>query len=297
MTQIDQATSDKMIENMAKLMAELHEFRRVHVAKDVTATSPAGIERDSYPDPEKVKMVFSQGWILLEVAQDQAESFIRLTKNPKLPFAASTSVRAILESSALVAWLFDADITAKNRMERNFALRYEGMLENWKFQNSAKKKVSPSDLVKLKRIEDAVSDLAKRIDSTESEAISIGLAKIIDRNGKRNGIGMVMPKVTDIIISVLDEEIVYRMLSGVVHGHFWATSLVGMEINKENLTVQKHFSLDIIAMLCQKTAIVFTKALWRTAHYFAWDVKQLETILENNFGHLQFPDSFRHWKE
>jgi hypothetical protein len=283
MTQIDQATSDKMIENMAKLRTELHEFRRIHVSKDVTATSQAGSERDSFSDPEKVKTAFSQGWLLLEVADDQVESFIRSVANPALPFAASTSVRAILESSALATWLVDTDITVQDRVKRSFAFRYEGIEQERKWLNSIGETTK-------------ATEKATRIENIELEAVALGFTKLEDGKGRRTGIGQVMPSATDIIKSMFDEEKTYRVLSGVVHGHFWALQGLGLNTDSLNSTVQKHLSPKILEYLCIMTATIFTKAIWKATQFFDWDETQLKTILESDTYSSIFFGKFIHWK-
>lgn len=98
------------------------------------------------------------------------------------------------------------------------------------------------------------------------------------------------------------------LLSAVAHGHFWALYQLGMQtVNNQNTSawdsihantkaVQKHLRPEGIGYLCVVTASAFTKALWRAAYLFDWDIKQLKDILENNFDRLRFSAAVRHWR-
>jgi hypothetical protein len=295
MSLFSQDKANNMVRDFKLFMTELHEFRRVHGAQGPSANSLATSESVSFPDPEGVMTAYSQGLMLLEVAEDQAEAFIRSVVNPALTFAAWTSVRAVMESSALAAWLLDANITVQIRVQRSLAFRYEGLEQQLKFLKSIGKK-------------DEVDKLVKRIDSIELAAIAFGFNRVMDRSGRRIGIAQVMPSATKIIGDVLDEEETYRLLSAVAHGHFWALHGLGMrKVNSEssaswdsihanNKAVQKHLRPEGVGYLCVMTASIFTKALWRAAYLFDWDVEPLKDILENNFDRLRFTAAVRHWR-
>jgi hypothetical protein len=155
---------------------------------------------------------------------------------------------------------------------------------------------------------DEVEKLVKRIDSIELGAIALGFNRVMNRSGRRIGIGQVMPSVTKTIGEVLGEEETYRLLSAVAHGHFWALHGLGMQnvegescgswdsIHANNKAVQKHLRPEGVAYLCVMTACVFTKALWRAAYLFDWDIDLLKDILETNFDRLGFTTAIRHWR-
>ena len=298
MTSFTNDNVDKMVQDFKSFLNELHEFRRVHVLQGPTAQSLAISESTSFADPEKVMTAYSQGTMLLEVAEDQAESFIRCVADPALSFAVWTSVRAVLEACALSAWLLDRDINAKIRVQRSFAFRYEGLDQQLKLLSSIGDYKNHSKSV-------------KRIDSIETSAIALGYKKLekeIRGKKQRSGIGQVMPSITSIIRDVLDEEVTYRILSGVAHGHMWALHQLGMQkINKQSSSwdsihadssdFQKHLRPEGIAYLCVMTSNVFTKALWRASCLFGWNIKQLESVLEKNYDLLGFTEAVRHWKK
>ncbi len=200
-----------------------------------------------------------------------------------------------MESSALAVWLLDADITVQIRVQRSLAFRYEGLEHQRKFLKSIGK-------------HDEHDKLLQRIDSIESTAVGLGFNKVIDWRGRRIGIGRVMPSVTEIVGDVLDEEETYRLLSAMAHGHLWALHPLGMRtvnsqstaswdsVHADTKATQKHLRPEAIGYLCVVTASVFTKALWRAAYLFDWDMEQLKDILENNFDRLGFSAAVRHWR-
>ncbi len=295
MTIFTQDKADKLMRDFQLFIDELHEFQQVHSAQGPTANSLATSESTSFADPEDVMTAYSQGLILLDVAEDQAEAFIRSVVDPALSFAVWTSVRVVLESSALAAWLFDTDIAVKIRVQRSLAFRYEGLEQHLKLLKSIGRQAEQDKLV-------------KRIDSIESEAIALGFNKVIDRKGRRIGIGQVMPSVTEIIRDILNEEKAYRILSAVAHGHFWALQQLGMQtvidqsttswdsIQADTKALQKHLRPEGVGYLCVMTASVFTKALWRASNLFDWDRVRLKEILESNFDRIGFSMAIRHWR-
>ena len=161
--------------------------------------------------------------------------------------------------------MLDADITVQIRVQRSLAFRYEGLGQQLKFLKSIGK-------------HDEHDKLVRRIDSIESAAIALGFNKVIDGRGRRIGIGRVMPRVTEIIGDVLDEEETYRLLSAMAHGHLWALHPLGMRtvnsqstaswdsVHADTKATQKHLRPEAISYLCVVTASVFTKALWRAAY-------------------------------
>jgi hypothetical protein len=295
MTSFTQDKANNMVQDFKSFMAELHEFRQVHGAQGPTTNSLATSESTTFSDPEKAMTAYAQGMVLLEVAEDQADAFIRCVTNPALSFAAWTTVRSVIEASALAAWLLDAAITVQMRVQRSLAFRYEGLEQQLKFLKSIGEHQEHDQLV-------------QRIDSIELAAIALGFNKVVDNKNQRIGIGQVMPSATKIIGDVLDEEQTYRLLSAVAHGHFWALHQLGMQtVNSQNTAswdsihantkaVQKHLRPEGVGYLCVITASVFTKALWRAAYLFGWDITQLKEILENNFDRLQFSAAVRHWR-
>lgn len=93
---------------------------------------------------ESIQTSYSQGSLLIEVSADQLVSLFRSLAEPVLTIAPWTSVRANFESSALASWLLDTSISARERVQRSFALRFEGLSQQVKFARaSGLKKLTP----------------------------------------------------------------------------------------------------------------------------------------------------------
>ena len=129
---------------------------------------------------------------------------------PVETFAPWVCVRSVLEASAIASWLLTPDINAEERAKRSFAFRYEGLSQSVMFMRAAK--INQSE----------IDDKLKRIVEVENQAVACGLERLVDKKLKRNGIGMQMPKVTELVKQVFDDESTYRLLSGMAHAHNWA---------------------------------------------------------------------------
>src|SRR5690349_12524344 len=60
-----------------------------------------------FPRAESVRTAGGQGAVLVDVAADHIVSFIRSVTEPVLTIAPWSCVRAVLEASAIAAWLLD----------------------------------------------------------------------------------------------------------------------------------------------------------------------------------------------
>src|SRR5208337_3079984 len=70
---------------------------------------------------------YSQSGVQLLMACDQLIALSRTFAEPMLTVAPWTCVRAILELTAVASWLVDPKIGVKERAERSYALRFEGV--------------------------------------------------------------------------------------------------------------------------------------------------------------------------
>ena len=66
----------------------------------------------------------------------------------------------------------------------------------------------------------------KRSDEVEQVALKLGYPPIVDKKGKRLGIGQ-KPSATEVVKLMLDKEEMYRLLSAVTHGQGWAIRWIG----------------------------------------------------------------------
>jgi hypothetical protein len=253
------------------------------------AHSPALLEETTFLHPESVRTVVSQANQLIEVAGDHLTAFVKTISDPLETIAPWTCVRAILESAAVAAWLLDPAIEAKTRVGRSLALRFEGMEQQLRY-------------CRLKDVR-VTREVAERIREVESEAASWGFAPRTDRNGKRLGIGQRMPSATELIRTALDEEGMYRLLSGVAHAHFWAVHALGFR-PAEGLSsplppgyraAEKSVNVQGMLALAALVAGAIGRVAWRQCSYYGWSHDELRSFLEPMLDMLRVPDRKRPW--
>jgi hypothetical protein len=258
--------------------------------------STAMAELNSFLRPESVMSAFSQGAILIEVAADQLMTFVKSITEPVQTIAPWTCVRALLEASALATWVLESGISTELRVRRSFAFRFEGLDQQVKWLRVAGKQTDIDKL--LKRIEDA-----------EQDALNLGYPKVLDRYGKRIGIGQVMPSVTDIIRDMLDEEATYRLLSAIAHGHHWALSQLGFRlindnegentnwtaVNKSTHLLEKHIEPNSVSYLGLIAVTAFSKSFWCMCQLFGWWNEQSASIFDRLYDSLKIRADLRCW--
>jgi len=249
--------------------------------------SQAASELNMFQRPESLTTAYSQGTILIEAAADQLMAFTKTVTQPVQTVAPWSCLRCFIESCALAMWLLDPNIEAKTRVQRSFAFRYEGLVEEAKFL------VAVGD--KPTRIK-----INTRIDEVERVALELGFPRVEDKNGERIGIAQNMPSITEIIIKNLDEEAVYRLLSAMTHAHHWALQQLSFRgiggnnslkiedagENEEIHLFEKHLEPFYVAFLCGKAAKVFSKPVMYQCELFGWDVKRLKSIFALTFTNL-----------
>jgi len=193
----------------------------------------------------------------------------------------------MLEPCALSAWLLDPEIDAHDRIGRIFALRYEGLIQEQKLIRATIG--SGSNVATLEQSKVG-------IDNLEQTAISLGYKPVRNINGERIGIGQKMPKATDVIKLMLDDEALYKLLSAVAHGHSWAIlnlsfrdtagQLIGphsgLPLNILEIIAPIHYieSLGLIAVQA------LARAHWNKCRYFGWDEARLEGIVKSTIDKL-----------
>jgi hypothetical protein len=240
---------------------------------------------------ESVLTAYTQGNLLIEVSADQLIALFRSLTEPVLTIAPWTSVRAIMESSALASWLLDPGIIARERVQRSFAFRYEGLTQQVKFARASGLDTSKA---------------AARIDDVEKLALSFGFLRIEDAKGRRIGIGQQFPKVTDLIGSVLNEEANYRLLSAFTHAHSWAIQQLSFsksqESNPEDMVFRRNTTYfekalqpEAVVFLCHRAAYAFAKPIWYKAQLYGYELPEFIKMLNNVFDSLRFSTTSRFW--
>ena len=272
------------------------EIRNFHTGQglDPAPGSPAVSEQAAFPRPESLVTAWSIATQLIESSGEHVTAFVKMITAPMEPIACWTCVRSVLESSSLASWLLDPSIDARSRVGREFAIRYEGIKQQLKLIQAAGG--NDSDLQSTK----------KRIDDVEHDALKLGYPPIVNKKGKRFGIGQEMPAATEVIKLMLDEEVMYRLLSAVAHGHGWTIRSLSFKPVPEDAIspdvggvpvtrFEKTVKIDRLAWLGLTAAMAFTKPVWYKCRYFAWDAGRLIAVLDRTFDQLQVKPAVRFW--
>ena len=182
-------------------------------------------------------------------------------------------------------WILNTKVNSFERVKRSFAFRYEGLDQQRKLAQSTKGSINPQTII-------------QRIDKVEQIALRLGFDKIVDRKGKRVGVGQAMPAITEIVINMLDKEQDYRLLSGMVHAHPWALQNFGFIKAQGDQTIfenvkgayfEKHLSFDLIFFLCTNCVTSLFQALLMNFNLFGWDAKPLATVVGDTIKKIKPP--------
>jgi hypothetical protein len=252
--------------------------------------SDATNQRIGYARSDLVADLNSRAVMSMECAADHLLAFLDTTKEPATVMAPWTCARGLIESSALVCWLLDHSVGLHERVGRNFAFRYEGFVEQQKLFAATNDK-------------DGLARIQNRIVKVESDALSLGFQKLLNKKGDLKGIGQVMPSITSIIAQTLGMEAEYRLFSGIAHGHHWALLRVGFmvtgiamsqgqEMNRSEKVVQPEY-LMYTSLIC---SVAFSKALWTLSRQYGWDEESLCQILEETSDEMGLREKHRFWK-
>jgi tetrahydromethanopterin S-methyltransferase subunit G len=156
-----------------------------------------------------------------------------------------------------------------------------------------------------------LNKVTERIDKVEQKAIELGFSKVVDKNGRRIGIGLLMPNVTDVVRQTLGEEVTYRILSAMAHAHPWALQQLSFrrvasedtiftEIGDQSFVVrafEKNLEPISVIYLIHKSFVCFAKPVWDKFELFGWDQEHLQDILENASNVLHVNEGRRFWRK
>jgi hypothetical protein len=264
--------------NAVKMVQQLHDKTGAFFESqglDPTVNSIADKELQEFRRPESLFTAYSQGVSLIEVAADHLIAFTKSITEPAQSIAPWTIARAVLEASALSSWLLDTQINAHERVKRSLALRYEGLSQQVKFVQS---------------LGQSAEFVNKRIEEIELMAEGLGFQKLRNRKNERNGIGQVMPYITDVIRDTLDEESNFRLYSAMTHSHHWAYSQLSFRkvdetTFQENKAVlmEKHLSLESVWWLCGNVTRYFSQPIKYRCKVYGFDLESINIIIDDVF--------------
>lgn len=243
--------------------------------------SRAKAEEAEYADPGSIRTAYAQALQLIEVAADQLTAFLKTITEPVETLAPWSCVRAMLEACAIAIWLLDPEIGAHQRAGRSMALRYAGLRELQKY---------------IKTCGHPTNEQEDRLRELEMHAANLGFEPIKNRKSKVQGAGAPFPPMTELIQTSLGDESVYRLLSGVAHGHYWATSQLGFNILPpdavqvpDGYAAAATKAVNPLGMvyLAHRSARALAKTAWLQCIYCGWDEVQSKVIRDALFASLR----------
>lgn len=86
-----------------------------------------------------------------------------------LRVACWTSIRSMLEPCARAAWMLEPGIGAETRIQRTFAIRFDGMDQDLKFARAMNQPLQDQDAIK------------KNIEDLERDTVALRYTKLRDR--------------------------------------------------------------------------------------------------------------------
>lgn len=278
-----------MVETVNRLFSETGRLFNQY-QNEPAAASIATQELVSFPTPELVRDVHYRGALSMEAAADHLVSFADLLTEPAKTGAPWTCVRGLMESSAIGIWFLSPDIDVRERVARCFAFRYIGFVQQIKFFQASSES-------------SRIDDVRRRMSKVENDALSLGYSKLVDKKGKINGIAKQMPAITELIGATLDRESEYRLLSGVAHGHHWATQQTSFRViespnadGSSEKALEKYVNPDFVLFAASVAVTSFSKVNWNLWRLYGWNVTELEDLLESTFDQLRYNARLRFWK-
>jgi hypothetical protein len=261
---------------------------------DVVRNWPSAPVTDSVAAKEAVSIrpfvmtAASHASLSIEDGGDHLIGLTKLVVEPATATACFTCIRSMLESCAIGAWLVDPNIDQTKRQARVFAFRRSGIIECRKFASC-----TANTLMEGK--------FNNNITLLEQEATAAGFQMNIPPDSK-SGIGIKMPGATEMIRDVLGLDEIYRLLSGIAHGHQWARQIMYKQTGAaqvagtEGVLLTKTLSTESFMLITHSGFLALTKLLWNRSRFWGSNTDQLEELVENAADQLQIKLQNRFWR-
>jgi len=235
---------------------------------------------------EQIATAYDQGNLLLESAADHAFALTRLLVEPVATVAPWTCARGGLEASAVGCWLLSRCIDSRERVSRSFAHRYDGLREQTKLAGAT------GD-------EEVRRSLTERIEEVDQQAIALEYAPVLNRDGKRIGIGQVMPAKTRCIEDTFRLETLYRIFSGMAHSQ--SSSLVQLGFLAEDpdapMLMKKAMTANAAVVLLVTAADTLARPTWAKAELYGLNLARLAAILQRRYDEMGIDSTRYFWRD
>lgn len=234
--------------------------------------SQASKELANFVRPESIGTAYSQALMLFEAAADYGFALVKILTEPIEAVAPWSCARSILETSSLATWLWDVKLNARQRVQRSLAFRHEGLRQQLKFAQATKGELDPNKTI-------------ARLKEVEKIAVELGIAQVVQKKGNKQVVfSKPMPTITEVITEIADEQVNYRLLSAMVHGHFWALQPLsfGNVVESRNIFdgvkgkyVEKQLDYTAISYLCVTSVNSLSRSIFMKFQLFGWNLQPM----------------------
>jgi hypothetical protein len=235
---------------------------------------------------DQLATAYSQAHLLLECAEDYSAALTRLLCSPTQVIAPWTCVGAAVESAAFCCWLVTDRIAARERVARSLAFRYEGLRQQL---TAARAKDTGLSCARAK----------SRLREAEVVADALGYDPMLDKKGRRRGVGTRMPSATECVHWAFRDDTLFRVLSAMVHAHPWAVIQLGFEsaVPTEPTLLAKCLKPNSAAFLLMMAADAIAKPAWGRARLLGHDLGALRRILGARYTEMGLVRNEAFWTD
>lgn len=235
--------------------------------------------------------------LAIEYGKDHLVAFLKLTDPRTSVFPCSNCIRSMMEFMAIGCWLLDENADRLTRVSRILETRYQQLHEQLKYLKS----VDPNSL-DIERIEERKQNL---IDTASELGISCRKDK---KTQNIVGIGDGKLNATNLIGNMLNEEMGYRLLSGIAHGQSWAQLAIGYRTSAnvegsdgggddKTLKVDAIIPPDFLMFLLLRGFLSYARLVHCYCKYRGWDLDSLEKLLDDCASRIGINDGPRFWRK
>ena len=240
-----------------------------------------------------LEATYTQGALSINIAADHLLVLKRALTLPVMTFAPWTISRTILEATSMGHWLFDCQITNKERVTRSLNLRLRDLQGQLEFGSEA-----------ITHWQDASNSFAKtrpivfkRIQHLQEQEQLLGVNEKLDKKSRLIAFGSSMPSSMELAELTLGASIDYRMLPAVTHGRFWASNTLALRINEDELLMEKELTIKNTFYIVTSVIDWYSRAIWEHYKLHGWGLKATANILEEQCDSAHLNPITRFWRK
>ncbi|MBX3419163.1 MAG: hypothetical protein KF851_16275 [Pirellulaceae bacterium] len=230
--------------------------------------------------------------MIAEIMTDLTSNYVTagyrlFNKDDLAVFAFAANARASMECAARAKWLMSMECSQEERAIRILQVLSANTDEEYSYQKS----IISNEHAKRPKLD---RHYKKRLNLIDLRSSKLGCAKL-NRP----------PSPTKLISDELKMGPLYRLLSGVVHGQWYAINVIGLNKSgpfKDSLSDSTYITYDYAMnrkivfeagiSLCE----CFVISLWQCAKFRLASTLEIAEIIDKGFDIINYPDDRRFWR-